>query len=139
MGLSIAARTCVPISWQVLWLFGDEHYVTEVGAMNIFFLIEKEGGEGIELVTSPLEAGDILDGGRMLYDRKLAIDHLSYSTKHVTLVQSMMYTICAAQARETPAGVGGVIAFPYRRHATIGAGAGERVANLGRRSEARGF
>ncbi|CAM9204413.1 unnamed protein product [Ascophyllum nodosum] len=47
---------------QVLWLFGDEHYVTEVGAMNIFFLIEKEGGEGIELVTSPLEAGDILDG-----------------------------------------------------------------------------
>ncbi|CAM9707854.1 unnamed protein product, partial [Hapterophycus canaliculatus] len=48
---------------QVLWLFGEEDYVTEVGAMNIFFLIRKEGGEGgVELVTSPLDAGDILDG-----------------------------------------------------------------------------
>lgn len=47
---------------QILWLFGDDHYVTEVGAMNIFFLMEKEGGEGVELVTSPLDAGDILDG-----------------------------------------------------------------------------
>eukprot|EP00904_Undaria_pinnatifida_P004435 jgi/Undpi1/13993/HiC_scaffold_9.g03644.m1 len=47
---------------QILWLFGEEHCVTEVGAMNIFFLIEKEGGGGVELVTSPLDAGDILDG-----------------------------------------------------------------------------
>ncbi|CAM9344898.1 unnamed protein product [Ectocarpus sp. 12 AP-2014] len=47
---------------QVLWLFGEEDYVTEVGAMNIFFLIAKEGGGGVELVTSPLDAGDILDG-----------------------------------------------------------------------------
>ncbi|CAN0022908.1 unnamed protein product [Scytosiphon promiscuus] len=48
---------------QVLWLFGDEDYVTEVGAMNIFFLMKKEGGQdGVELVTSPLDAGDILDG-----------------------------------------------------------------------------
>lgn len=31
--------------------------------MNIFFLMKKEGGEeGVELVTSPLDAGDILDG-----------------------------------------------------------------------------
>lgn len=47
---------------KILWLFGDEDYVTEVGAMNIFFLMEKEGGGGVELVTSPLDAGDILDG-----------------------------------------------------------------------------
>lgn len=47
---------------QVLWLFGDEHYITEVGAMNIFFLIQKEDGSGAELITSPLDAGDILDG-----------------------------------------------------------------------------
>lgn len=47
---------------KVLWLFGEEDYVTEVGAMNIFFLLEKEGGGGVELVTSPLDAGDILDG-----------------------------------------------------------------------------
>lgn len=30
--------------------------------MNIFFLMAKEGGGGVELVTSPLDAGDILDG-----------------------------------------------------------------------------
>eukprot|EP00752_Nemacystus_decipiens_P002932 g2727.t1 len=47
---------------QVLWLFGDEDRVTEVGAMNIFFLLEKEGGGGgVELVTSPL-GDDVLDG-----------------------------------------------------------------------------
>lgn len=38
--------------------------MTEVGAMNIFFLMEKEGGGGVELVTSPLDSGDILDGER---------------------------------------------------------------------------
>lgn len=47
---------------QILWLFGDEHYVTEVGAMNIFFLVASEDGDGVELITSPLEKGDILDG-----------------------------------------------------------------------------
>eukprot|EP00596_Hydrurales_sp_CCMP1899_P010457 CAMPEP_0119049858 /NCGR_PEP_ID=MMETSP1177-20130426/66797_1 /TAXON_ID=2985 /ORGANISM="Ochromonas sp, Strain CCMP1899" /LENGTH=323 /DNA_ID=CAMNT_0007027585 /DNA_START=224 /DNA_END=1191 /DNA_ORIENTATION=+ len=49
---------------QILWLFGDDHQVTEVGSMNIFFVIKKresEGG-GIELITAPLERGDILPG-----------------------------------------------------------------------------
>lgn len=32
--------------------------------MNIFFLMKKERGKGVELITSPLDAGDILDGGR---------------------------------------------------------------------------
>lgn len=36
--------------------------MTEVGAMNIFFVIEKEGGGGLELITSSLDAGDILEG-----------------------------------------------------------------------------
>ncbi|CAN0385771.1 unnamed protein product [Ectocarpus sp. 12 AP-2014] len=47
---------------QILWLFGEEDYVQEVSAMNIFFLIKKEDGEGVELVTPPLDAGDILEG-----------------------------------------------------------------------------
>lgn len=47
---------------KVLWLFGDDDHITEVGAMNIFFLLAKEGGGGVELVTSPLDTGDILDG-----------------------------------------------------------------------------
>jgi branched-chain amino acid aminotransferase len=47
---------------QVLWLFGDNDEVTEVGAMNVFFyLINKETGRP-ELVTPPLTRGDILPG-----------------------------------------------------------------------------
>ncbi|KAL9186832.1 hypothetical protein ACHAXT_010552 [Thalassiosira profunda] len=46
---------------QVLWVFGEDEQVTEVGAMNVFFLMEKEGG-GRELVTPPLARGDILPG-----------------------------------------------------------------------------
>lgn len=34
---------------QVLWLFGADHQVTEVGAMNIFFVLKKKDGSGIEV------------------------------------------------------------------------------------------
>jgi len=45
---------------QVLWLYGDDHQLTEVGTMNIFiFLINKEGER--ELITPPLN-GLILPG-----------------------------------------------------------------------------
>ena len=49
---------------QILWVFGEDDEVTEVGAMNVFFLLEREGGDGTkrELVTPPLERGDILPG-----------------------------------------------------------------------------
>lgn len=48
---------------QVLWLFGDEGEITEVGAMNVFFFLEKGDGSGRrELVTPPLNRGDILPG-----------------------------------------------------------------------------
>lgn len=45
---------------QILWLFGSEHLITEVGAMNIFFLLKTS--TGVELVTPSLERGDILAG-----------------------------------------------------------------------------
>lgn len=45
---------------QVLWLFNDE--VTEVGAMNVFFVLARTDGGGVELVTAPLDRGDILPG-----------------------------------------------------------------------------
>ena len=45
---------------QVLWLYGPEHYVTEVGTMNCFALWQNETGEH-ELVTAPLD-GTILPG-----------------------------------------------------------------------------
>jgi branched-chain amino acid aminotransferase len=38
---------------QVLWLFGENYEISEVGTMNIFFYIRNEKGED-ELVTAPL-------------------------------------------------------------------------------------
>lgn len=46
---------------QILWLFGEDHQVTEVGAMNIMFVIRKKDGTP-ELITAPLDRGDILAG-----------------------------------------------------------------------------
>uniref|UniRef100_G3ML07 branched-chain-amino-acid transaminase n=1 Tax=Amblyomma maculatum TaxID=34609 RepID=G3ML07_AMBMU len=45
---------------QVLWLFGEDEQVTEVGAMNVMVLLKNRDG-GTELVTPPL-SGIILPG-----------------------------------------------------------------------------
>ncbi|KAG1645693.1 hypothetical protein G6F44_001574 [Rhizopus delemar] len=45
---------------QNLWLFGPDHQLTEVGAMNLFMMIKDEHGQP-ELVTPPLD-GSILPG-----------------------------------------------------------------------------
>lgn len=45
---------------QVLWLYGEDHQITEVGTMNIFMFYINEDGEK-ELVTPPLN-GLILPG-----------------------------------------------------------------------------
>jgi len=47
---------------QVLWLFGEHDEITEVGAMNVFFLLENYITGRRELVTPPLDRGDILPG-----------------------------------------------------------------------------
>lgn len=39
---------------QVLWLYGDDHEVTEVGAMNVFALLKDKSGKK-SLVTPPLD------------------------------------------------------------------------------------
>ncbi|KAK3798722.1 hypothetical protein RRG08_056773 [Elysia crispata] len=46
---------------SVLWLFGDDHQMTEAGTMNFFVFWTNEAGEQ-ELVTPPLDAGLILPG-----------------------------------------------------------------------------
>uniref|UniRef100_A0A914GS79 Branched-chain-amino-acid aminotransferase n=1 Tax=Globodera rostochiensis TaxID=31243 RepID=A0A914GS79_GLORO len=46
---------------QVLWLFGKDELLTEVGAMNIFIYWKNELGE-MELVTPPLDDGLIMPG-----------------------------------------------------------------------------
>eukprot|EP00741_Cyanophora_paradoxa_P012405 tig00020610_g11986.t1 len=45
---------------QVLWLFGEDAQVTEVGMMNVFFLWRDKAG-ALELITAPLD-GTILPG-----------------------------------------------------------------------------
>jgi branched-chain amino acid aminotransferase len=46
---------------QILWLFGEEGYVTEAGGSNFFVLWVNEAGRR-ELVTAPLGDGTILEG-----------------------------------------------------------------------------
>jgi branched-chain amino acid aminotransferase len=46
---------------QILWLFGEEGFVTEAGGSNFFVLWKNESGE-MELVTAPLGDGVILPG-----------------------------------------------------------------------------
>jgi branched-chain amino acid aminotransferase len=47
---------------QILWLFGENEEITEVGAMNVFFYLINEDTQRLELVTAPLTRGDILPG-----------------------------------------------------------------------------
>jgi len=46
---------------QVLWLYGKDHEITEVGTMNMFIYWINEDGEK-ELTTMPLDAGIVLPG-----------------------------------------------------------------------------
>jgi branched-chain amino acid aminotransferase len=46
---------------QILWLFGKEHELTEVGTMNLFVLWKSPGG-ALQLVTPSLQPGMILAG-----------------------------------------------------------------------------
>ncbi|KOS16475.1 branched-chain-amino-acid aminotransferase [Malassezia pachydermatis] len=45
---------------QILWLYGKEHWLTEVGTMNMFVVLKKDDGV-LEVVTPPLN-GMILPG-----------------------------------------------------------------------------
>lgn len=46
---------------QILWLFGGDHELTEVGTMNLFVLWRTPGG-AVQLVTPSLQPGMILAG-----------------------------------------------------------------------------
>jgi branched-chain amino acid aminotransferase len=46
---------------DVLWLFGEDRQITEVGSSNFAAVLGKPDG-GAELVTAPLSRGDILPG-----------------------------------------------------------------------------
>ncbi|KAJ3883107.1 branched-chain amino acid aminotransferase II [Lentinula edodes] len=63
---------------QNLWLHGPEHYLTEVGTMNLFVVLKK--GDAIELVTPPLD-GMILPGVTRDSVLSLARNHVSGNYK----------------------------------------------------------
>ncbi|BGP18549.1 hypothetical protein JCM10213_002937 [Rhodosporidiobolus nylandii] len=64
---------------QILWLFGSEHRLTEVGTMNLFGSREREDGT-LELFTPPLE-DMILPGVTRDSVMALARDHASGKNK----------------------------------------------------------
>jgi len=47
---------------QVLWLFGDECYVTEAGASNFFVVMREKNSGKLQLITAPLGERIILEG-----------------------------------------------------------------------------
>src|ERR1700753_3992008 len=46
---------------QILWLFGEQSYVTEAGASNFFVVWKTQAGK-TQLITAPLGDGIILEG-----------------------------------------------------------------------------
>ncbi|KAG0703443.1 aminotransferase [Suillus ampliporus] len=46
---------------QILWIFGNDRRITEAGAMNFFVVVKRDDGDGLDLITAPLD-GTILPG-----------------------------------------------------------------------------
>ena len=55
------ARAGSPAFDDVLWLFGEDRQITEVGSSNFAAVLGRDDGSA-ELVTAPLSRGDILPG-----------------------------------------------------------------------------
>jgi len=73
---------------QVLWTFGKENEITEVGAMNIFILLrDRNNGDQVELVTPPLTDGTVLPGvtRRSILEMAESIPNLTVAERQVTL------------------------------------------------------
>ncbi|XP_044137245.1 branched-chain-amino-acid aminotransferase, cytosolic-like [Bufo gargarizans] len=71
---------------QVLWLYGEDEQLTEVGIMNLFLFWKNENGD-LELVTPPLD-GIILAGvnRRSILDLALKWGEFKVSERHITMV-----------------------------------------------------
>ncbi|GAA5823302.1 hypothetical protein JCM11251_007560 [Rhodosporidiobolus azoricus] len=75
---------------QILWLFGPEHQLTEVGTMNLFAGITREDGT-YELITPPLE-DMILPGVTRDSVMQLAKDHASGKNRLAGLPDKFIVT-----------------------------------------------
>nr|XP_020669437.1 branched-chain-amino-acid aminotransferase, cytosolic isoform X1 [Pogona vitticeps] len=82
---------------QVLWLYGDEHQITEVGTMNLFLYWQNENGEE-ELATPPLDGiilpgvtrQSILDLARMWGEFKVSERYITMSELKTALKENRM-------------------------------------------------
>ena len=86
---------------QVLWVFGEEQEVTEVGAMNLFVLMKSARTGEVELVTPPLTSGTVLPGvtrqsvlelardiaGLRVEERKLTLPDLLAASREERLLE----------------------------------------------------
>ncbi|GFQ89974.1 branched-chain-amino-acid aminotransferase, cytosolic [Trichonephila clavata] len=72
---------------QVLWLFGENHQLAEVGTMNIFVFLKNASGD-LELVTPPLD-GTILPGiiRQSLLDLAYQWSEFKVSERHITMME----------------------------------------------------
>lgn len=73
---------------QVLWLYGNEKFVSEVGTMNFFVLWKNKQGQR-ELITAPLDDGTILPG--VVRDSILAVARQDHSKEMV--ISERTYTM----------------------------------------------
>lgn len=75
---------------QNLWLFGTNDEITEVGSMNVFFYIFNKDSNRPELITAPLDRGDILPGvtrDSILYLARHWGDDIDVSERSLTMAE----------------------------------------------------
>ncbi|KAG6826548.1 hypothetical protein H0H92_015401, partial [Tricholoma furcatifolium] len=63
---------------QILWLLGDDHRITEAGAMNFFIVVQRDDGD-LDIITPPLD-GTILPGITRLSCIELLDAHTAQKT-----------------------------------------------------------
>ena len=71
----------------MLWVFGEDQEITEVGAMNIFILLRSASTGEVELVTPPLTSGTVLPGvtRQSVLDLTSSMTGLKVSERRITL------------------------------------------------------
>jgi len=73
---------------QSLWLFGEDHQMTEAGTMNLFVYWVNENGEE-ELITPPLDTGLILPGVTRKSLLELAREWGEFKVSESTITMNM--------------------------------------------------
>ncbi|KAJ7139876.1 branched-chain amino acid aminotransferase II [Mycena epipterygia] len=86
---------------QNLWLHGEDHYLTEVGTMNMFVVFTREDGS-TELVTPPLD-GMILPGVTRDSVLTLAREHISSTKRLPNLTDKLVVSERSVTMKEVKA------------------------------------